>query len=83
MNIVLTFPWDSENYNVFIDGKQIGKICLKEGCLKVYFYDQVIYEDYPFGFNAFEYHERDRYLHIAKELLYDKLIIYSHSNMHV
>jgi hypothetical protein len=29
MNLVLTSPWDSENYNVFIDGKQIFPICLK------------------------------------------------------
>jgi hypothetical protein len=72
MNFVLTEPWDSENYNVFINGKQIGKICLKDGYLKVYFHDQVIYEAYPFGYNSFDYHERDQYLNIAKDLFYSQ-----------
>jgi hypothetical protein len=61
-----------EQYDAFIDKKQVGYLRLRRGrffvlCPNVK--GEMIYEDFPRGYGAFEEDEREHFLKLAKEAI--------------
>jgi hypothetical protein len=67
-----------EQYDAFLNGKQVGYLRLRHGLFYVAYPDAAgirIYEAEPEGDGIFEEHERERYLTEAKLAIINKLSI--------
>ena len=65
-----------EQYEAFLDGKQVGYLRLRHGEFRVDFPDcggETIYEVCPDGDGEFEDYERQKYLNAAKAAIIKKL----------
>jgi hypothetical protein len=62
-----------EQYDVFLEGQQIGYLRLRHGHFRVYYpdymSDEIVYQASPDGDGVFEYNERSFYLTNAVEAL--------------
>lgn len=66
-----------EQYDAFLDGKQVGYLRLRHGYFRVDYPDcggETIYEAEPKGDGFFENDERDFYLNEAKKAIFNKII---------
>jgi hypothetical protein len=78
LNIVLeeTCGACPEQYDAFLDGKQVGYLRLRHGRFRVDYPDcggETIYEAYPDGDGIFESNEREFYLTEAKKAIAAKI----------
>lgn len=78
LNIVLkeTCGACPEQYEAFLDGKQVGYLRLRHGHFRVDYPDcggETIYDAYPKGDGIFESEERDFYLTEAKKAISAKI----------
>jgi hypothetical protein len=66
-----------EQYDAFLDGQLVGYLRLRHGYFSVECPNsggELVYSAYPYGDGIFEYEERDKYLNVAKEAIYNWII---------
>ena len=64
-----------EQYDVYLDGKEIGYLRMRHGCFRAEtpFGGQMVYTAEPEGYGCFEDNERDQYLAAAIKAIDDYL----------
>lgn len=76
INLQLTWEFCPEQYEAFLDGKLVGYLRLRAGTFIVEFPSaagETIYEASPRGQGCFEEDERDHYLRLAIDAIYNRV----------
>ena len=76
IELIKTCDWAPEQYDAYLNGKQVGYLRLRHGKFRVDFPDcgdETIYEAEPNGDGCFDDDEREKYLTEAKQAILNKL----------